>query len=283
MNSKHHPASRPNCMPAPAIGCTTFCECTSPDRRPCVYHCKIQGENRACIWSKTHISSVIVVIMCVFKQHLWCFCATISRLLRLKSTHNGCFWLLNPPVFFMNSKWRKYNCIVVSSSVWCVKRKGTAVVGIAGSVADTCAMIRRFLADECARAPFEERAGMRIRSVDFFERFRAWGLVLTEWYTIARFGIELSEFLRGLTETDALQCTLKKGRSNEGIYYYVHWAKLQALLESDTDEDGRLVNRNSIQSTSFCLLGFFSALFFVTLSSRTSMLMEGFILDKSTY
>ena len=92
---------------------------------------------------------------------------------------------------------------------------------------------------------------MRIRSVDFFERFRAWGLVLTERYTIARFGIDLSEFLRGLTETDALQCTLKKGRANEGIYYYVHWAKLQALLESDTDEDGRLVERNSIKSTSF--------------------------------
>ena len=120
----------------------------------------------------------------------------------------------------------------------CVKGKRGAVVGIAGSVADSRAMIRRFLADECARVPFEERRGMRYRSVDFFERFMGWGLVLTERYTIARFGVELAEFLRRLTEIDALQCILKKGRSN----YNVHWGKLQAHMESDTDEDDKSVD-----------------------------------------
>ena len=128
----------------------------------------------------------------------------------------------------------------MSSRVWCVKREWGAVAGVAGSVADRLAMIRRFLADECARARFEDCAGMRIRSVDFFERFRGWGLVSTQRYTIARFGIELAEFLRGLTEINALQSTLTKGRSNEGVYYCVHWRKLRAHLESDTDEDGKL-------------------------------------------
>jgi len=82
---------------------------------------------------------------------------------------------------------------------------------------------------------------MRIRSVDFFERFRGWGRILTHRYTISRFGNELGEFIRGLTEMDALQCTLTKGRSKEGVYYYVHWRKLQVHLESDTDEDSKLI------------------------------------------
>jgi len=126
------------------------------------------------------------------------------------------------------------------------------VVGIAGSVGDkrqfhpSFVMIRRLLADECARVPAEELEGMRIRGVDFFfERFKVWGHVLTQRYTIVRFEIELSEFLKGLMETDALQSTLTKGRSNESVYYYVHWAKLQAYLESDTDEYAKLVEESS--------------------------------------
>ena len=122
----------------------------------------------------------------------------------------------------------------------CRKKTGGSG-GIACSLADSRAMIRRFLADECARVPFEERRGMRYRSVDFFERFMGWGLVLTERYTIARFGVELAEFMRRLTEIDALQCILKKGRSHEGVYYNVHWGKLQAHMESDTDEDDKSV------------------------------------------
>jgi len=56
---------------------------------------KYRVQYRAYIWSKTHISSDTVVIMCVSKQHLWCFSATISRLLRLKSTQNRCFGCKN--------------------------------------------------------------------------------------------------------------------------------------------------------------------------------------------
>ena len=97
-------------------------------------------------------------------------------------------------------------------------------------------MMRRFLIDECSRVEIEERAGIRIRSVDFFERFKAWGHVSTHMYTIARFGIELREFLRGLTERDAFQSTLTKGRSNEGVYYFVRWAQLQAHLQTHTHD-----------------------------------------------
>jgi len=40
---------------------------------------------------------------------------------------------------------------------------------------DGCATVRRFLVDECAQTHDEDRAGIRIRCVDFFERFKEWG------------------------------------------------------------------------------------------------------------
>jgi len=123
----------------------------------------------------------------------------------------------------------------------CVKRKRGAVVGIAGSVADSRAMIRRFLAAECARVPFEERMGMRYQSSDFFVRFMAWGLVWTERYTHRLFAVELAKFLKRLTEIDALQRILKKHRGRKGVYYNVHWEKLQAHMELYRDKDDKLV------------------------------------------
>jgi hypothetical protein len=42
---------------------------------------------------------------------------------------------------------------------------------------------------------------------------------------------------RGFTEQQPLQNMLVKGRSNEGVFYYVHWAKLQAHLAA-TPYDG---------------------------------------------
>jgi len=46
--------------------------------------------------------------------------------------------------------------------------------------------------------------------------------------------------LRGFTERQPLQNTLVKGRSNEGVYYYVHWAKLQAHLGAQPYDDTTL-------------------------------------------
>ena len=92
MNSKYHPVSRPHCMPAPAIGCTTFWESTPPDRR----HGSTTVKYRACIWTKTQISSDIVVVMCVYGQYVWCVCATIFRQLRLKSIQNRCLAVKTP-------------------------------------------------------------------------------------------------------------------------------------------------------------------------------------------
>ena len=78
------PVCRPNCMQAPAIGCTTFCDSTSPDHRLCVYHCKIQGTIQGIYMDQnTHFKWYCSDNVCVFKQHLWCVCATIFRLLRL--------------------------------------------------------------------------------------------------------------------------------------------------------------------------------------------------------
>jgi len=47
---------------------------------------------------------------------------------------------------------------------------------------DGCAIVRRFLVDECAQTRYEDRAGIRIRCVDFFERFKEWGGISTHWF-----------------------------------------------------------------------------------------------------
>ena len=104
MNSKHHPVSRPNCMPAPAIGCTTFCECTSPDRRPCVYHCKMQGTIQGVYMDQNALFQRYCGDNVCFQAASVVFCATISRLLRLKSAQNRCFGCKTPPTLFMNFK-----------------------------------------------------------------------------------------------------------------------------------------------------------------------------------
>ena len=63
-----------------AIGCATFWESAPPYRG----HVFTTVNYRAYIWTKPHISSDIVVILCVYRQYVWCVCATIFRLLRLK-------------------------------------------------------------------------------------------------------------------------------------------------------------------------------------------------------
>jgi len=45
---------------------------------------------------------------------------------------------------------------------------------------------------------------------------------------------------RGCTEQQPLQSMLVKGRSNEGVFYYVHWAELEAYLAA-TPYDGTLL------------------------------------------
>ena len=98
MNSKHHPASQPKCIPAPAIGCTTFCESTPPDR----HHVSTTVKHRGHIYGPKRIfQAILVVILCVYKQYVWCFCATIFRLLRLKSIKNRCFACKIPHVFYV--------------------------------------------------------------------------------------------------------------------------------------------------------------------------------------
>ena len=45
---------------------------------------------------------------------------------------------------------------------------------------------------------------------------------------------------RGLAEREVFQTTLRKGRSNEGVYYYVHWANLQVYLHTRPYDDTNL-------------------------------------------
>ena len=86
MKIKYHPVSRPSCMPALAIGCTTLCESTPPDRR----HGSTTVKYRAYIRTKTHISSDIVVTMCVYKQSMWCVFDTIFRLVQMALCTSPC-------------------------------------------------------------------------------------------------------------------------------------------------------------------------------------------------
>jgi len=44
----------------------------------------------------------------------------------------------------------------------------------------------------------------------------------------------------GLAEREVFQTTLRKGRSNEGVYYYVHWANLQVHLHTRPYDDTNL-------------------------------------------
>jgi len=52
--------------------------------------------------------------------------------------------------------------------------------------------------------------------------------------------MELSEMARVLTEHEVYQTKLRKGRSNEGVYYYVHWAKMQAHLQAQPYDEAML-------------------------------------------
>ena len=75
---------------------------------------------------------------------------------------------------------------------------------------------------------------------DFFVKFQAWGReghYSTNGYTISRFGTELGQLVKELTEIDPLQDSLVKRRANGGICYAMDGAKLRAHLQNTARYD----------------------------------------------
>jgi hypothetical protein len=79
---------------------------------------------------------------------------------------------------------------------------------------------------------------------EFFVKFQAWGRegnYSTNGYTMSRFGTELGQLMKELTDIDQLQDTLVKRRANGGNCYAMDGAKLRAHLQSTARYDPNAV------------------------------------------